>query len=102
MLTKIEALELVSKELYRRDSPDNPSVVIDEYTIEKPFGWIFFFNSKKFVKTEMLEYGLVGNGPVVVNKLSGTVEFLGCYKPPEEIIKDYEMKLTKPPDRNEK
>lgn len=97
MLTKIQALELIAKELQRRDSSDNPSIVIDKHTIEKAYGWIFFFDSKKFMETGALKYALVGNGPVVVDKFSGSLEFLGCNKPSQDIIKDYERRLAKPP-----
>ena len=98
MLTKTEALEILSKELRQRCSPEDPFIVIDEYTIEKPFGWVFFYNSKKFLETGLFQDRLFGNGPVIVNKASGTVEFLGSCKPPEDIIEDYERRLAKKSD----
>jgi len=95
MLTKTEALELVSKKLQQRHSPDNACVVVDKYTIEKVFGWVFFYNSKKFVEIGIYRYRLAGNGPVIVNKVSRTVEFHGSGTPPEDIVKDYEKRLAK-------
>ena len=94
MLTKTEALELVSKELQQRHSIENACVVVDKYTIKKAFGWIFFYNSKKFVETGIYRHRLAGNGPVIVNKHTGSIDFFGSNKPPEDIIKDYERKLA--------
>ena len=94
MLTKTEAMELVSKKLLLDGHPDDQLVIVEQYTIEKPFGWVFFFNSKKFLDTGIFRYRLLGNGPVIVNKVSGAVEFHGSNKPPEDIIKDYERKLA--------
>ena len=52
MLTKVEALELVSGALRERSSPNNPFVVNEAHTIETTFGWVFFYNSKKYLETK--------------------------------------------------
>ena len=95
MLTKNEALELVSKKLNEMDPTGEPCVVVDSHTIEKPFGWVFFYNTKKFVETGIFRYRLAGNGPVIVNKHNGSVEFCGANRPPLEIVTEYEQKLAK-------
>jgi len=92
MLTKQEALQLVTDRLRQESPPDNPSVVADGDTIEKPYGWVFFYNSKKFVDMGVFKYRLAGNGPVIVNKCDGTVEFFGTNKPPLELVVEYEQK----------
>ena len=94
MLTKNEALELVSKKLREMDPTGEPCVIVDSHTIEKSFGWVFFYNSKKFVETGISRYRLAGNGPVIVNKHNGSVEFFGSSKPPLEIVEEYEQKLA--------
>ena len=93
MLTKTEALEIVSKRL-RQMSPDNDFVVVERHTIEKSFGWVFFYNSRKFVETGAFRYRLAGNGPVIVNKHSGSVDFFGSNMSPLKIIEEYERKLA--------
>lgn len=93
MLTKTEALELVAKKLQQL-SPDNPFIVVDEGTIEKPYGWVFFFNSKKYLETKEISDALAGNGPVIINKHDETVEFFGTFKSPSEFITEYESKLA--------
>ncbi len=92
MLTKPEALELVSKKLLQMSTSDDPFVVVDTDTIERPFGWVFFYNSKKFLETGEFTFRLAGNGPVIVDKHGGTVEFFGVSRPPLEIVEEYERK----------
>jgi hypothetical protein len=94
VLTKTEALDIVSKELQKRSSSDDPFVVVEEDTIEMPFGWVFFYNSKAFLDTGVFSYRLAGNGPVILNKHDGTFKVCGTDKSVEELIEDYEKKLT--------
>ena len=93
MLTKSEAMELVSKRLKQMGTPDDPFVVDDAETIVRPFGWVFFYNSKVFLETGAFSYRLAGNGPVIVNKHDGSVEFYGASKPVDVLIAEYESKL---------
>lgn len=91
MITIDEALQLVSTKLQQM-SPSDPFVVIETSTIEKAFGWVFFYNSRKFVETGISRYRLFGNGPVIVNKATHVVEFFGSNKPVEQIIEEYERR----------
>jgi hypothetical protein len=93
MLRKSEALELVSKQLEQDSSPDLEFVVADENTIERPFGWIFFYDSEKFLETGMDIYRIAGNGPVFVNKMTGEIKFFGSVPPLHVILANYEEKL---------
>ena len=94
MLTKIEALEIVTKKLQQMSASADPFVLVEKSTIETSFGWVFFYNSKRFVETGESRYRLAGNGPVIVNKHNGSIEFFGSAKPPQEIVAEYEQKLA--------
>lgn len=94
MITIDQALQLVSARLQQMGSPSDPFVVIETSTIEKSYGWVFFYNSKKFVESGISRYRLAGNGPVIVNKETGAVEFYGSNKPVEQIIEEYERRLN--------
>ena len=74
--------------------PDDSFVVVEEQTIERGFGWVFFYNSAKFLKTTNPRDSLLGNGPIIVNRNSGTVEFYGSGTPIEDIIEAYEKRLV--------
>jgi len=94
MLTKTEALEIILKMLQQMSTAADPFVVVEENTVEKPFGWVFFYNSKRYVETGEFRYRLAGNGPIIVNKHNGSVKFFGTNKPPQELVEEYEQKLA--------
>ncbi len=75
-----------------RKYEDDRFVIIDEATIEKSYGWIFFFNSKKFLETGDFLYALGGNGPIAVEKETGQLHKLGTAHPSEYYIKEFERK----------
>ena len=59
-------------------------------TIESSCGWVFFFNSKEFVRTRSLKHTLVGNGPLFVDKNTGAVVQFGTAYPVDDYIDYYE------------
>lgn len=95
MLTNEEALELVSQELQKMSSLEDPFIVNEARTMKRPFGWVFFYNSKRFLKTGEVRYRLAGNGPVIVNKATHEILLCGSDKPVDELIHEYENKLVK-------
>jgi len=70
-------------------------VIIDEDTIEKDFGWIFFYQSKKFLETENFSYHLAGNAPYIVNRFDGSFQITGTANEIEYYINDYEKSLER-------
>jgi hypothetical protein len=95
MLTKSEALEILSKKLLEQSGPEKPWVIVDKETIERPFGWVFFYQSKKFLETGIFSYRLAGNGPVVIDRITGAVEFHGPLVNLEQLIKEHEDKFAR-------
>jgi hypothetical protein len=67
--------------------------ILDSHTIEKPYGWAFFYNSKKFLDSGDILDSLVGGGPVVVLAQTGMVHELGSARPPLQEIADLEGRL---------
>ena len=93
MLDRAAAKALVSKQLMERSPADDLWVVVDENTIERPFGWVFFYNSEKFLASGETMYRLAGNGPVIVNKRTGAIEFFGSLQTVEVVVANYESRL---------
>jgi hypothetical protein len=91
MLTEMQAMEIVSGKLKDMNTGGDPLIVIEKFTIRKAYGWVFFYNTIKFLETG--ENRLAGNGPVIVNKYDGSVSFFGAAKPVHEVIEEYEKKL---------
>jgi hypothetical protein len=70
-------------------------VIVGEKTIEKNYGWVFFYDSKTYLRTRKFSDRLAGNGPVVFEKESGLIHHLGSHAPPKELIRAFETDRTK-------
>jgi hypothetical protein len=91
-MNRKEAQHLVEDELERiksnQDSVDY--VVLEDETIEKPWGWVFFYQSKAYV-----EYGddiemLAGNAPIIVNRYTGELVHTGTAYDIEHYLQEYD------------
>ena len=89
MLDENEALDIAKKyvksieERLKLKNPDKKQelVILESETIPKSYGWIFFYSSKKLLETnDFLKYGLVGNGPFLINKFTGEIKQMGSAK----------------------
>jgi len=90
MISKSEAEALVGQYLRGKERPGLPFAIYEAKTIEKPYGWIFFYNSRKFIETQDMLSRLAGNGPIVVNKFTEKIIPLAANKPVEDSIAEYE------------
>ena len=68
--------------------------IIDELTEEHDFGWVFYYNSKKFLETKDRMSMLMGNNPIVVLR-SGKIDYLN-------LAWGYELALDKLKENLEK
>jgi hypothetical protein len=64
-------------------------VIIDDLTIEKDFGWVFFYNSKAFLEKREARYMLIGNAPIIVDRESGLLYFTGTAKSIDKYIEEF-------------
>ncbi|GAM96812.1 hypothetical protein U91I_00433 [alpha proteobacterium U9-1i] len=58
-------------------------VLLDDETMERGFGWVFFFDSKRHTETQNFEDSVVGNAPFVVMRADGSVRVTGTAHPIE-------------------
>lgn len=65
-------------------------VILDEHTIERPYGWVFFYDSHRHQKTGAFSDAIAGNVPVVVTRESGEVHALSPGLPLEEALTEFE------------
>lgn len=65
-------------------------VVLEERTITKPYGWIFFYNGRRFVETRDIMHAIAGNGPIVILAETGETIPLGTARRPAEEIAHFE------------
>jgi len=94
MLNKHQAREIALQHIGHQCNLANDEIVIvDALTLEKEYGWIFFYDSKRFLEKNDVHCMLVGNGPVVVRKKDGVVHQLGTALSTEEEIDKYERNM---------
>jgi hypothetical protein len=65
--------------------------IVREATIAKPYGWIFFYQSKEFLDGGAISTSLVGNAPIVVNRHTRELRVIG--NPLEHYLVRYEQSL---------
>jgi hypothetical protein len=86
-VTKERALEIARKKL-AETKPEAAFEILEKKTVEKPFGWVFFYQPK----AAATDPGAVvpGAGPLVVHRADGTTTFLSSSVPPHVAIEEYE------------
>ena len=92
MLKKDEAKQLVTARINAEDPYAVTKVelaIIDGETMEKEYGWVFFYQIKDYLETGDLADTFVGNAPYIVNKYTGEVIATGTAFPIEDYIAEY-------------
>ena len=90
-ITKNESLELVHEYLRSKELEVGTELVVqEEKTIEKAFGWVYFYNSKEFVDSKDTRHLLAGNAPLIVDRFSGKLQETGTAHPIDFYIEEYE------------
>ena len=92
MLTQSEAHSLAEAYLQSL-AIEGGVVILPASTIERPFGWVFFWQSREFVETGNLGARLTGNAPLIVNRHDRSVSATGTALPIESYIAGYEASL---------
>jgi hypothetical protein len=67
--------------------------IVRETTIAKPYGWVFFYQSKAFLDQGTESAQLAGNAPILVDRHTGELRVLGTARPLEHYLKEYEESL---------
>jgi len=63
--------------------------ILDQHTIETDFGWVFFWNSKRYLEADEFQYALAGNAPLIVDRRDGSIHETSTAEPIEEIMERY-------------
>lgn len=67
--------------------------IIDEATITKSYGWVFFYQSKSYLKTQNFSDMLAGNAPILIERLNGELRIFGTAQLIEEYLLEYEKTI---------
>ena len=58
----------------------NPEIelkIVEDLTQEHEFGWVFFYNSKKYLESGDFRNALAGNAPLIIDRNSGQLFVTG-------------------------
>lgn len=93
MVTPEQARELAENELRQRYGESAESLAIDDRaTREEAFGWVFFYETKKYLNDGDPDGRLVGNAPIVVDR-DGELHLTGTGEPLEYYLEQIRAKL---------
>lgn len=96
MITYADAKRLAEEAINKGYTvPGDELVVIDSSTMEKEYGWVFFYDSRRFLETNDESYMVAGNAPLIVEK-DGAMHWLGTAKPVEEYVAAFESHRRRP------
>jgi len=91
MITKSQARQIAHGHVKEMEANVGLELVLlDQHTMERHFGWVFFYNSKRYVETGEFKYTLAGNAPIVVTKADGKLHMTGTAHPIEHYLKEFE------------
>jgi immunity protein 35 of polymorphic toxin system len=65
-------------------------VIVDQNTIEFGTGWVFFYDSSRYLASGAISDALAGNAPLIVSKRDGSVHVTGTAHPIEHYIGRFE------------
>src|SRR5687767_13922093 len=71
------------------------AVVMPEHTIAKPYGWVFFYQSRTYVQTGDDAHFLLVNAPLIVDREDGRVHVTGTARPVEHYLSEFEASRTR-------
>jgi hypothetical protein len=74
-------------------------VIYSDDTIEKDYGWVFFYTSERYLRTGNDLDRPIGGGPLLVEKNNGAAVFLGTGYNFQVVLAEYEASRNLPTKR---
>ena len=94
MLTLQQAREIAEQTVGGYLLEDDACLIIDSATLERPYGWVFFYQSRSYLESGDEIRMLAGNAPLIINKHNGSVTLTGTALPIEHYLSQYESQLA--------
>lgn len=90
MINKEDAKNIVIRRISGYELSDDEYIILDSETIEKNWGWVFFYTPKKWHETNDIKYAVAGNAPLMVLRENGKVLVTGTAHATEYYIERFE------------
>jgi len=68
---------------------DQDLIILDNQTAETSFGWVFCYDTRKFVETSELIYALAGNAPIIFDRRDSSLHIAGTAKGIDFYIREH-------------
>jgi len=89
MTTIVEAKKIAEGHLAKMVGSSEAILIVDDSTIETDFGWIFIWNSRRYLESGDFRDALLGNVPLIVDRANGSVHETCTFLSIGEIIDRY-------------
>lgn len=90
-MTREEARKAVEAHLGIGSSADPEVAILEDSTLERDFGWVFFYQSTEFIRSGDYADSLAGNAALIVDRTTGELFETGTAHPTGEYIRNYEF-----------
>src|SRR5688500_3050354 len=92
MITHENARRIIQEHIaaWSNNKKENPWILLDAKTIEKDWGWVFFYTSPLCQETGDFRHAIAGNAPFIVERESGRVLVLGTAFRLDDYLDRYE------------
>ncbi|GLY85572.1 YrhB domain-containing protein [Actinoallomurus iriomotensis] len=90
-MTRDDAVRIAQEFLdrtYRRDRGHPAVAIAESATVEKPYGWLFVYDTAEALRTG--GPGLTGNGPLLVRREDGKIVEFSSFYTSESALDAYE------------
>jgi hypothetical protein len=92
MLTFAQALELA--ETWVRVVTGDKCIILKEHTMKRPYGWVFFYQSRAYIVSGDSKHMVGGNAPILVERINGEIRVTGTGDPLEKYLQRYEATIA--------
>lgn len=92
MLSDVDCRSLAEQCLARIAQQCGEDLVLMDHPFETPATLAYAYQTSDFVATGDFTHALAGNGPILVSKMTGAVEFAGTALLVDEYIREFEAR----------
>lgn len=90
-ISKERALEIARAEIATL-KPGTEFVILSDKTLERTFGWVFFYTTQQYRQTGNPSFAVPGAGPLIVLRADGSTQFLSTSVPPAVAVEEFEKR----------
>ncbi|WP_133001235.1 YrhB domain-containing protein [Luteimonas arsenica] len=91
MVSRAQAQVIADSHISDLAGSERSFAILEAETVERSFGWVFFYQSRRYLETDNPSDALAGNAPLIVDRLTGQVTETGTVYPLEYYLSQYKV-----------